>query len=67
MEILPVFSLVSCAYCREAAFKLDEFESARDAFKKAQELGAPASKCKLWLQKCQAELEGICFRLLYIL
>jgi len=44
--------------CREAAFQLDEYETARDAFQSAQQKGAPAAKCKTWLQRCQAELDG---------
>jgi len=39
-----------------AAFSLDEFETAKQAFIKSQEL-SPSSQTKTWMRKCDAELE----------
>jgi len=46
------------AYFRKgmAAFSLDEFETAKQAFLKAQEL-SPSPQNKTWIRKCDAELE----------
>jgi len=38
-----------------AAFSLEEFESAKEAFEKAQQL-APSAQHKTWIRKCEAEL-----------
>jgi len=38
-----------------AAFSLEEFESAKEAFENAQKL-APSSTNKTWIRKCEAEL-----------
>jgi len=47
----------SKAYFRKgmAAFSLDEFETAKQAFIKSQEL-SPSSQTKTWIRKCDAEL-----------
>lgn len=40
-----------------AAFELDEFESARDAFQRGAQLDPENSQFKTWLRKCAAELK----------
>ena len=44
--------------CREAAFNLEEYEAARDAFRAAQTLDFNTVKCRTWIRKCDAELAG---------
>lgn len=41
---------------RIACFALEEFETAKEAFEKAQEL-EPADSTKTWIRKCNAELD----------
>lgn len=45
-------------FCREAAFHLEEYETALQEFKNAIQHGAPEAKCKTWIRNCQAEIDG---------
>ena len=61
---LTATSLVKdiCQYIiahREAAFTLEEYEAARDAFRAAQALDFNTAKCRTWIRKCDAELAGL--------
>jgi len=56
IQLTPTNAL---AYLRKgmAQFALDEFESAKAAFVKGQELDASNATFKTWIRKCNAELE----------
>ncbi len=41
-----------------ACFKLEEYETARESFAKAQELAPTNAALKTWIRKCDAEIQG---------
>lgn len=53
---MPQSAYLWCS--RMALFKLEEYESAKAAFEKAQSLDSKNSSIKTWIRKCIAELDG---------